>query len=43
MSAEDDPVFDEMARASGAHGFLGKRALRAPTLLRLLSGRAGVP
>jgi DNA-binding NarL/FixJ family response regulator len=40
MSAEDDPVFSETARASGAHGFVGKRALRAPTLLRLLGGCA---
>jgi DNA-binding NarL/FixJ family response regulator len=43
MSADNDPVFAEMARASGAHGFVGKRALRAATLLRLLSSRSCVP
>jgi DNA-binding NarL/FixJ family response regulator len=43
MSAETDPVFAEMAAASGAHGFIGKRALRAPALLRLLSSHARVP
>src|SRR5262245_21433217 len=37
MSAESDPIFAEMAGATGAYGFVGKRALRAPTLLRLLT------
>jgi CheY-like chemotaxis protein len=42
MSAEDDPIFDEAAIASGAQGFIGKRALRAASLLRLVSSRSRV-
>jgi DNA-binding NarL/FixJ family response regulator len=38
MSADEDPVFGQAAAASGAEGFIGKRALRAPALLRLLEG-----
>jgi CheY-like chemotaxis protein len=37
MSAEEDPIFGETAAASGAHGFIAKRALRAATLLPLLA------
>ena len=43
MSAESDPIFGETATASGAHGFIGKRALRAPAILRLLNSPASAP
>jgi DNA-binding NarL/FixJ family response regulator len=43
MSAESDPIFGETATASGAHGFIGKRVLRAPAILRLLNSPAPAP